>query len=219
MFIAKPGHLITSVDYAQIEMRLAAHFAHDEEMMYQFATGVDVYQKMAERIQCTRPQAKIASLAALYGSRGKSIALALGVSPSESVGIVQQFWREYPDLSRWAISVTAQAKGGSNVKSRWGRTLSPHMPYAAGNAIIQGTAAEVMKDGILRMAEANCLQYVVAVVHDEVVMECPEAEAQSITDHVVQLLEDHTFDVALTAEGTVYGHSWGDGYVTKEVHS
>lgn len=217
MFIASPGNLISSVDYAQIEMRLAAHFARDPFLLGQFADGIDVYEVMADRIGCTRPQAKIASLAALYGSKGKSIAVALGVQPGEAVSIVKEFWAKYPTLSQWAISITNAARGGGVVKSRWGRGLSPHMPYAAGNAIIQGTAAEVLKDGLLRIAEAGLLQYVVAIVHDEVVLDTPKACTQAITDKVGALLADHTFDCDLTVEGEVYGRSWGSGYGADEV--
>lgn len=212
MFIASPGNLISSVDYSQIEMRLAAHFAQDPFLLGQFADGIDVYTVMGDRIGSTRPQAKIASLAALYGSKGKSIAVALGVSPGEAVHIVQEFWAKYPTLSQWAVSTTNAARGGGVVKSRWGRNLSPHMPYAAGNSRIQGTAAEVLKDGLLRVAEAGLLKYVVAIVHDEVVLDSPAADAEAITDKVAVLLADHTFDCDLTVEATVFGSSWGSGY-------
>ncbi|MGZ4518792.1 MAG: DNA polymerase [Mycobacteriaceae bacterium] len=212
LFIASEGNVITSVDYSQIEMRLAAHFAQDPFLMRQFAEGIDVYDVMKDRIGCTRPQAKIASLAALYGSKGKSIAVALGITPAESVAIVTRFWQEYPYLNRWSVAAENRARGGGVVKSRWGRSLRPHMPYAAGNSIIQGTAAEVMKEGLLRLAENNLLQYVVAIVHDEVVLDVPVADSEALTNEVGVLLADHSFDVELSVEGEVYGPSWGDGY-------
>jgi len=212
LFIASPGNLICSVDYSAIEMRLAGHFADDPVIKHQYANDIDVYEEMAQAIGCTRPQAKIASLAALYGSRGKSIARALGVSPGEAVAIVNNFWDQYPALSRWAMAMTHKARGNNHVESRWGRRLAPHAPYAAGNAVIQGTAAEVMKDGILRLAEHGLLRHVVAIVHDEVVLDVPEAQAQEVTDEVSSVLEDRTFSIPLLAEGAVYGRSWGDGY-------
>ncbi len=212
LFIASPGNLICSVDYAAIEMRLAGHFASDPTITAQYAAGIDVYQEMADAIGCTRPQAKIASLAALYGSKGKSIARALGVSPAAAVGIVTEFWSQYPALSRWAVSMTNKARSGNHVVSKWGRRLAPHRPYAAGNAVIQGTAAEVMKEGILRLAENGLLHYVVAIVHDEVVLDIPEAIAEATTQRVAEVLEDSSFSIPLLAEASVYGRSWGSGY-------
>jgi DNA polymerase I-like protein with 3'-5' exonuclease and polymerase domains len=72
-----------------------------------------------------------------------------------------------------------------------------------------------MKDGLLRLWEKDLLQYVVAIVHDEVVLDVPRDEAAEIADTVRSVLEDHTFWIPLTAEASVYGESWGDGYTDK----
>jgi len=213
LFIASEGNLIGSVDYSQIEMRLAGHFSQDPDIIQMYEEGIDVYQEMADFIGCTRPQAKIASLAAVYGSYGKSIAVALNCPVEEAVRIVDAFWQQFPKLGRWCRAVQNAARGGRVPHSQWGRGLRPHLPYAAGNAIIQGTAAEVLKDGLLRLAEANLLQYVVALVHDEVVLDVPEADAVAVTNQVAVVLEDRNFIIPLTAEPEVYGKSWGDGYV------
>jgi len=210
LFIASEGNVISSVDYSQIEMRIAGHFANDPYLIRAYAEGRDIYQEMADFIGCTRDQAKVVCLAALYGSKGKSIAVKLREDVPTAMQYVAKFWEWLPTTSRWSMSVTNQSKRG--VESRWGRRLVPHAPYAAGNAIIQGTAAEVMKDAILRLAETGYLQYVVAIVHDEVVLDVPEGEAESITNKVASIMEDHTFRIPLIAEPKVYGRSWGDGY-------
>ena len=212
LYIASPGNLICSVDYSQIEMRLAGHFSKDPYLIQAYAEERDIYQEMADFVGCTRPQAKIVSLAALYGSKGKSIAKALGVTQRESVTYVDKFWEWTPTLSKWSKAVEHNARAHRPTVSMWGRRLAPHVPYAAGNAIIQGTAAEVMKDGILRMAESGLLEYVVGIVHDEVVLDVPEADAWPITNKVASVLEDRRFAIPLTTEASVYGRSWGDGY-------
>lgn len=212
MFIASEGHVIASVDYSAIELRLAGALANEPNIIDAYANGIDLYQQTADAIGCDRPAAKIVVLATLYGAGGKTIAKGLGVDPSEGMRLHTAFWDTYPTLSRWNVSMTNKARGGQ-VKSMWGRTLAPHMPYAAANAVIQGTAAEVMKGGLLRMAEKGLLRYVCAIVHDEVVGDVPEAEAEAWVKATQAALADNSFIIPITAEGEVYGRSWGDGYL------
>lgn len=216
LFIASEGNLITSVDYSAIEMRLAASFSEDPKLVATYQAGGDVYQEMADSLDISRSQAKIVCLAALYGSRGKSIAKAIGETEARAAQIVADFWRVYPVLSRWAKGVEHSARKSGVYSKVWGRRLVPERGYAAPNYTIQGTAAEVMKEGIFRLAEQQLLQYVVAVVHDEVVLDVPKDAAEQVTQQVSCVLEDRRFLIPLTTEGTVYGQSWADGYGWQE---
>lgn len=214
LFIASEGNVIASVDYSAVEFRLAGALSGEPRIIDVYAAGGDWYQQVANDLKISRPQAKVFCLAIMYGARGKRIKLALGLA-SVTTGnrLVREFWKRYPVLKAWLEALEADATQGLEPVSYWGRPLKPHAPYAAGNAVIQGTAAEVMKDGLLRVAEAGLLGYVVAIVHDEVVLDLPAERAEALTSEVARALSDlDTFACPLVAEGKIYGRSWGDGY-------
>jgi DNA polymerase-1 len=215
LFVAGPGNVITSVDYAAIEMRLAGSLSGEPRIIEVYKHGADIYQQYADELGITRPEAKIFSLATLYGATAARHAEVFGWPMRRAYRIVNEFWRSYPTLSRWNNHVIRMARDGEPILSGWGRVLRPHYPGAAPNAVIQGTAAEVLKDGLLRLWAARLLQYVVAVVHDECVLEVPENEAQALTEAVAAVLEDHSFRIPLLCETKVCGQSWGDAYAEK----
>lgn len=212
LFIASPGNLIASCDYSAIEMRLAGSLSGEPAIITAYAEGIDIYQQFADQLGITRPQAKIFSLATLYGATARRHSIVFGWSYNKAMKVVKQFWRQYPVLKEWNDDLIATARVGVPIISGWGRTLRPHAPYAAPNAVIQGTAAEVMKDGLMRLEQAGLLAPIVAIVHDEVVLDVAAAAAEGTARQVAELLEDRTFRIPLIAEASVYGPSWGAGY-------
>lgn len=213
LFVASEGNVIASCDYSAIEFRLAGALSGEERIMEVYRHNGDWYQQIADEVGIARPEAKVLLLATLYGAGPTKIAASLGWSISVARRHVRNFWRAYPVLDGWNRHLVDEANRGVVVRSaKWGRRLAPHAGYAAPNAVIQGTAAEVMKDGITRLWQADLLKHVCAVVHDEVVLDVPEAEAADIAASVALVLRDDTFDLPLVAEAEVYGTSWGDGY-------
>lgn len=213
LFIASPGNVIASADYNAMEFRLAGAFSGDRRIIDVYEAGGDWYAQVANDLGITRPEAKVFVLAIMYGARARRIAAALSIPFRKAQGLVSGFWESYADLARWNDEQTAMAERGDPPRSYWGRTLSPHAPYAAGNAVIQGSAAEAMKEGLMRLEDADLLHYVCAIVHDEVVLDVPRADAEKVTAEVAATLSDlSTFACPLVAEGKVYGRSWGDGY-------
>lgn len=213
LFVASPGNVVASVDYSAVEFRLAGALSGEPRIIDVYKGGGDWYQQVADDLGITRPEAKVFVLAITYGARGRRIARALNIKPAKGTRLVKEFWSRYPVLDAWLRKLEEQAEKGLMPESWWGRRLMPHAPYAAGNARIQGTAAEVMKAGLLRLRDAGLLDYVVGIVHDEVVLDVPESWADTITAKVAEVLsDDTTFACPLVAEGKVYGRSWGDGY-------
>lgn len=213
LFVASPGNVVASVDYSAVEFRLAGALSGDRRIIDVYEAGGDWYSQVAADLRITRPEAKIFVLAILYGARGRRIGQALHVPFARARKLVEDFWASYSTLAEWNERLTADAECGVPIVSWWGRTLRPHAPYAAGNAVIQGTAAEVMKAGLLRMEAQGLLPYVCAIVHDEVVLDVPRADAERVTELVSATLSDlTTFACPLVAEGKIYGRSWGDGY-------
>lgn len=212
LFIASEGNVIASCDYSAIEMRLAGSLSGEPRIIDAYAHDIDIYQQFADELNITRPQAKIFSLATLYGATAKRHSIVFGWKVGKARQVVRDFWAQYPQLRNWNDQLIAHARMGMPIYSMWGRKLRPHLPYAAPNAVVQGTAAEVMKDGILRLEGADLLQYVVAVVHDEVVLDVPAALAEDVAQRVSAVLECRSFTIPLLAEASVYGQSWGAGY-------
>lgn len=214
LFIASEGNAIASVDYSAVEFRLAGALSGEPRIIDVYKAGGDWYQQVADDLSITRPRAKVFCLAIMYGAKGRRITRTLALA-SLSTGnrLVRTFWQRYPVLHAWLDDLEKQSEQGLDIVSEWGRRLMPHAPYAAGNSKIQGTAAEVMKDGLLRLRDAQLLEHVVAIVHDEVVLDVPAGQAEALTSAVARALSDlDSFACPLVAEGKVYGASWGDGY-------
>lgn len=212
LFVASPGNLIASCDYSAIEPRLAGSLSGEPLIIKAYEEGIDLYLQFGDELDIVRPEAKIFFLATLYGATAGRHAEVFGWPVARAYKIVREFWGMYPRLKQWNDDLIRKARAGEPIISGWGRTLRPHAPYAAPNAAIQGTAAEVMKDGLMRLWAKDLLKHVVAVVHDEVVLDVPAGEAQDIANEVALVLEDRSFRIPLLAEATVYGPSWGDGY-------
>lgn len=212
LFVSSPGNVIASVDYSAIEFRLAGALSGEQRIIDAFLAGDDPYQQVADDLNITRTEAKLLQLQTLFGARPKRISLSLGFPYARAKRVYDGFWELYPTLDEWVKQQTAMAEAGVPSRSMWGRRLRPHASYAAANAIIQGTAAEVLKEGLLRLEKTDQLKWVCAIVHDEVVLDVPEAFAEAIAKNVAHVLEDRRFAVPLVAEASVYGASWGSGY-------
>lgn len=210
LFIASEGCVIASVDYSAIELRLAGALSGEPRIIEAYANGTDIYQQVADAIGVPRPVAKVVVLASLYGWQGGGAAAPPGYTIPEQKDLIHGFWSTYPTLSRWVQATTRRYRSARS--ELWGRPLRPHAPYAAANAVIQGTAAEVMKEGLLRLGERGLLPWVAAIVHDEVVLDIHAESAEETVQEVVDTLRDDRFAIPLVAEGEVYGRSWGDGY-------
>lgn len=212
LFVAAEGNVIASIDYSAIEFRLAGHFSGERRIIDVYKRGGDWYQQVANDVGISRPEAKILVLALTYGAGAPRISSQLRMPLPKARGLVTNFWKSYPALEAWVQEISARVGLGTPLLSSWGRVLRPHADYAGPNAIIQGTAAEVMKNGLLRLRDADLMQHVVAVVHDEVVIDVPIDDAERIAKTIADVLEDDSFDCPLVAEASVYGKSWGHGY-------
>jgi len=223
MFIAPPGQVIVSADFSQVEPRVAAALSQDQRMI-QFLTQSEVkfHSLTARRLfgvdqESARQYSigKAIGLGVLYAKGSKSIARETGVSDTIAEGLVEGFWSIYPDLRRWDRKNRSDAKKGRPVHSLWGRPLSPHAPYAATNAIVQGGAGEVFKDATFRLEEAGLLEYALLPIHDEWLFSVPTADPEGFLADVKQAMETTIRGVPIVVETEVYGSSWGEGYKNK----
>ena len=235
MFIARPGWVLVDADYSQIELRLLAHMAGDEKMIESFRAGEDIHAHTAAQVfglpqdQVTselRRRAKAVNFGIVYGISGFSLAQDIGVSRKEASDYMEKYLETFSGVRDYMERIKRQAKADGYVATLMGRrrwlpelkssnfNLRAFGERVALNMPIQGTAADVMKLAMIRVAarlKAEGLQaQLILQVHDELIVECPQAEEAQVKEILTQEMEGAgSFSVPLIADANA-GHSWAE---------
>jgi DNA polymerase-1 len=234
-FVAEPGNVILAADYSQIELRLAAHIADVPQLREAFARGDDIHSLTATELfgevnRDTRARAKTINFAILYGISRWGLAGRLDVSGDEAQGMIDRYFDRFPGINRYIAETLEGVKERGFTTTLFGRKT--HFPRiksknqaeragserAAINAPIQGTSADIIKRAMIRMepalAEAGLHNVrMLMQVHDELVFELPEADAdaaRAVIERVMATAAEPvvTLTVPLAVEIGV-GPSWG----------
>ena len=212
-FIAPPGHVIMSCDYSQIELRIMAHLSDDAALLKAFHDGLDVHWATASEVfgvpveQVSAEQrryAKVINFGLIYGMSSFGLARNLGIDNTAARNYIQRYFERYPGVRRYMDDTRQQAKARGYVETVFGRRLvlpeinSPNGPRRQGaeraaiNAPMQGTAADLIKKAMVAVQQALEQQRkasaVVMQVHDELVLEVPEAEVDWARAEVPRLM-------------------------------
>lgn len=237
MFVAAPGCVLVDADYSQIELRLLAHISGDETMRKAFKSGEDIHAVTASQVfglplsevtPAQRSSAKAVNFGIVYGISAFSLAQDIKVSPAEARAYIDAYMQKYHGVREYMDRVIAEAKERGYVETLFGRRRPvPELKASnfntrsfgervARNMPIQGTAADIIKLAMVnvrRRLRAEGLEArLILQVHDELIAECPEREAE----RVAALLEEEmeravTLSVPLTAEAHI-GHSWAEAH-------
>ncbi|MEM7482187.1 MAG: DNA polymerase I [Acidobacteriota bacterium] len=200
-FIAPPGKQLLKADYSQIELRILAHIAEEEALIEAFQRGEDIHQSTAATVFGIDPglvspdqrrAAKVINFGILYGMSPFGLAKNLKISSKEAEEFIDAYLSRYPGVKRYMDETLEDAKATGKVETLYGRirwlpditsknrNLRENAKRMAINARIQGTAADVMKIAMIRvaerLAEAGVEARLLLTVHDEVVLEVPEEE-------------------------------------------
>jgi DNA polymerase-1 len=236
-FIAPPGSVIVSADYSQIELRIMAHISGDENLLRSFAEGEDIHRATAAEIFGVTPQevtseqrryAKVINFGLIYGMSAFGLASNLGIERSAAQMYIDKYFQRYPAVAQYMADTRTQAKECGYVETVFGRRLwlpeinSPNGPRRQGaeraaiNAPMQGTAADLIKLSMIAVQdwlETERLQSkMVMQVHDELVLEVPEAELTYIQKRLPELMSGvGKLKVPLTAEVGV-GKNWDEAH-------
>ena len=237
MFVAKPGCLLVDADYSQIELRLLAHISGDETMREAFRSGEDIHRVTASQVfgvpaeEVTaqmRSSAKAVNFGIVYGISAFSLAQDIKVRPAEAKAYIEAYLEKYHGVREYMDRVIKEAKENGYVETLFGRRRPvPELKASnfntrsfgervARNMPIQGTAADIIKLATVnvqrRFRKEGLEARLILQVHDELIAECPEAEAA----RVAALLEEEmeravTLSVPLIAEAHS-GRSWAEAH-------
>ena len=236
-FVAEEGHLLISADYSQIELRLVAEMAGIEVLKQAFRSGEDIHALTASQVfgipldQMTpdiRRKAKAINFGIIYGISGFGLAKQLDCSPSEASAYIKQYLGRFPELSAFMDRTKAEARDNGFVRTLYGRKCmiaGIHDKNAARrnfaerqaiNAPLQGTAADLIKMAMIRVnkmiEEENLPVRLLLQVHDELVLEGPENEAENLAKKIKAAMESVArFSIPLVADAKC-GKNWSQAH-------
>ncbi len=235
LFIAGDGNVLVDADYSQIELRLLAHMAGDEAMQQAFLSGADFHTVTAAKVfhvpesevtHQMRSRAKAVNFGIVYGMSAFSLSQDIHVTVAEAKDYMERYFATYPGVKQYMTDIVEKAKEQGYVETLYHRRRAlPELKSSnfiqrsfgervALNMPIQGTAADIMKLAMLRVYDRlrreNLQARLIMQVHDELIVECPEAEQEAVEKLLRQEMEQvAALAVPLTAEAHS-GKNWLD---------
>ena len=236
-FIAPKGCSIVSADYSQIELRIMAHLSEDAGLLGAFARGEDVHRATAAEIFGITPlevsgeqrrYAKVINFGLIYGMSAHGLAKNLGIDRAAAASYIDRYFARYPGVAAYMERTREAARSQGYVETVFGRRL--YLPdiraqqvgrrqgaeRAAINAPMQGTAADLIKKAMIAvdawLAAQQLESRLILQVHDELVLEVPEAELALIRTELPRLMAGVAqLSVPLLAEVGV-GANWDEAH-------
>ncbi|MBW3099079.1 DNA polymerase I [Pseudohoeflea coraliihabitans] len=214
-FVAAPGHALISADYSQIELRVLAHVADIPQLSGAFADGIDIHAMTASEMfgvpvegmpPEVRRRAKAINFGIIYGISAFGLANQLGIERSEASAYIKTYFERFPGIRDYMEAAKAKARDLGYVETIFGRrahypdirSSNPQMrafnERAAINAPIQGSAADIIRRAMVRMdaalGDARLEARMLLQVHDELIFEAPEGQAEDTIPLIVKVMEE-----------------------------
>lgn len=213
-FVAPAGKLVVAADYSQIELRIMAHLSGDESLCQAFAAGEDIHRATAAEVFGNSPDAvtdeerrsaKAINFGLIYGMSAFGLGRQLSISRTLAQDYIDRYFDRYPGVRRYMEETRTLASEQGFVETVFGRRLylpdinaknGPRRQAAertAINAPMQGTAADIIKLAMIEvyrwLQESSLDADMIMQVHDELVFEVAENEADELIDGVTSLMQ------------------------------
>jgi DNA polymerase-1 len=232
-FVAEPGWQLLSADYSQIELRVLAHMSADSGLIEAFQRGEDIHEATAQRVfgmesglteAEQRRRAKIINFSIIYGKTAFTLGKDLGVSTREAQAFIDAYFERHPKVQELLEKIVKEARRTGKVKTLFGRhryipeigsrnrNTRQAAERVAVNAPIQGTAADLVKKAMVdlwhELHRRELRSRLLLQVHDELVLEVPEDEGDTVSKLVREVMETvHRLEVPLKVD-VALGKSW-----------
>jgi DNA polymerase-1 len=212
-FVAPEGRVIVSADYSQVELRIMAHISDDASLLRAFAAGEDIHRAtaaevfgrpLAEVSSEERRYAKVINFGLIYGMSAFGLAQQLGLERATAQAYISSYFTRYPGVAKYMEDTRKAAREQGYVETVLGRRLwLPEIrsanparrsgaERAAINAPMQGTAADLIKLAMIAVQQwldrEKLSSRLIMQVHDELVLEAPEAELARIKSEIPRLM-------------------------------
>lgn len=229
------GKKFISADYSQIELRILAHLSHDVGLQEAFERDMDIHTDTAARIFDVMPelvdplmrrQAKAVNFGVVYGISPYGLARNLNISTKEAARFIEEYFAQYPGVQQWIRETIAEAKESGYVTTMLGRrryvsgldsnnkTTRNAAERIAINTPVQGSAADAIKLAMLRLDQdlAGTDARLLLQVHDELLVEAPEDEAEAVAATMRSVMESAVeLTVPLKVDVGI-GNNWAEAH-------
>lgn len=233
VFVPEDGYVFLDADYSQIELRVLAHMSGDERLIAAYRENADIHRTTAalvfhtpyeEVTELQRRDAKAVNFGIVYGISGFGLSRDLNISKKQAEEYIEDYFATYPDVKRFMDELVEEGKKKGYVTSLFGRrrpipelSAKNFMQRQFGeriamNSPIQGTAADIIKIAMIRVAkrikEGNYRSRLILQIHDELLIETHCEEIPEIT-HILEEEMVHACDLAVPLIAEVkQGNSW-----------
>lgn len=232
-FIAKPGYSLIAADYSQIELRILTHYCQDKAMLNAFSQGKDIHRQTAAEVFSMAPDkitdeqrnyAKAINFGLIYGQSSFGLAETLNIDQSRARDFIKRYFekfssvkiyldqlREFCEKNGFAQTYLGRKRFLPDIKSS-NRMLKAQAERMAINTPVQGTAADLMKIAMVHLFQKMKLQFpdsnMLLQVHDEIIIESPEADVIAVANLTKQVMESAlALSVPLKVEVS-HGKNW-----------
>ncbi|MDO8476414.1 MAG: DNA polymerase I [Candidatus Rokubacteria bacterium] len=213
-FVPEAGWRFVAADYSQIELRILAHVSGEESLIAAFRAGEDIHRRTAAEVfgielsrvtEAQRDVAKTTNFSVIYGVTAFGLSRGLAITPKQAQEFLDRFFARHPKVKAWLERTVAEGRQRGFVATLLGRrryipelqsgnpNLRGFAERMATNAPIQGTAADLIKIAMVRMAktlgESGLESRMLLQVHDELLFESPEAEVPRLEALARQVME------------------------------